>query len=214
LRVALFHYYAGEWDAAEQIVDRYRSTKRGRWFIYWISGLISIARGDDLTSDAIMAAAMMDEDRSTGLLLQATAADGRGQEGRAGSLCGDALDLMVNEPTFGTLSAHVLPLAASHPRLGELITKTPEADLARPALIAGYEGRLGESADLLASIGLPTIAARMHVVAAKAAVADGRLAEAAARADEALSFFTGVGANRYADTASELLQAARRPAVP
>jgi hypothetical protein len=168
--------------------------------------MMSIAKGNDRTADA-MAAAMFQEDPSTALLLQATAADSRGDKPLAQTLVGEALDMLENQPLFGTHTAHFLPLAQSDARLARLAARTPDADRAKPALIAGCEGRADEAADLLAAAGLLPLAARMRLIAAEAARAGDRPTVAAAQGEQALAFFTSVGATRYADTAAELLQA-------
>jgi hypothetical protein len=49
----------------------------------------------------------------------------------------------------------------------------------------------------------------MRLVAAEEARGDGRHADAAGHAERALAFFTGVGASRYADKATELLKTVR-----
>jgi hypothetical protein len=170
--------------------------------------MMSIASGDEPTIEA-MVTTMLDEEPSEGLLLQATAADSRGDRELAEALAGEALDLLEHEPRFGTISAHVLPLAASDARLARIEARSPEADRAKPALIAGREGRTEEAADLLASAGLLPLAARMRLIAAETATADGRRADAADQAERALSFFASVGATRYADTASKLLTTVR-----
>ena len=206
LRLALFNYYAGEWSAAEAIVDRYLDSQgRGRWFPLWIRGMMSIARGDEPTSEA-MAIAIFEEDRSSGLLLQATAADSRGDKALTEALAGEALDLLEHEPRFGSFSAHLLPLAASDARLARITAQSPDADGAKPALIAGCDGRTEEAANLLASAGLLPLAARMRLLAAEAAKADGRPVDATGQAERALAFFTSVGASGYADKAVELLK--------
>ena len=79
----------------------------------------------------------------------------------------------------------------------------------KPALIAAPQGRADEAADLLAAVGLFPLAARMRLVAAEEARGDGRHADAAGHAERALAFFTGVGASRYADKATELLKTVR-----
>ena len=207
-RLPWFTYMSGEWAEARALTSRLvdSASPWARPFYLWAHGMMAVASGDEGAIQAVEPLYLAEHDPTDWLLITAAAAEGRGNADAALTAASKAMDIMEQQPPFVPFLAEFIWVPALYHRLAGLTRGLPDGEWKR-ILSFACDGRYGEAVELLTNVGAATIAARTHLLAATRAHDDGRSADIKPHAAEALRFYTGVGATRFAERANALLHA-------
>jgi class 3 adenylate cyclase/tetratricopeptide (TPR) repeat protein len=227
------HYWSGEWEQASSLAEQLlaRAARGGSRRLELdgclVRGWIALARGDvgQALADSERALAFGREgghpqNLYPALALRARMLAGVGREAEAAACAHELLELLGEQPSLP--SFWVMDVAVALAELGrgdELAEASALAPVTRwlDAAAAYVGDEPARAADLLAEIGALPEEADARVSAARAALADGRRAEAESHVAQAVQFYRRVGAVSYCSAAEAVLDpqhvgSARNPA--
>lgn len=222
-QVAIFDWVIGDWDAFLNVADALIARSETGSPHYDEASLrihrarVRLARGevDGASSDVRTAIGLGRELRDPQESLSVIGAavlvlEETGRQGEAEELVSELVEGAERHPfdATWTLSLDFLfsRTAAGHERsLRAALSKAPDVPW-KAVAIACLDGDFVRAADLYSKAGSPTLESRLRLRAAEHLAEAGRLDESRIQAQRALEFHRAVGASRYVDLETRLLE--------
>jgi class 3 adenylate cyclase len=214
-------YHQADWTTALQLISQIRTTNQfSDANIRLTRGRITLARGDTETAldDAKAITGFATTSQNDELLFEGLALDTRVHVAQhhleaARTACDQYLTNwhrrqgMLNRAITLCELAPTLAMATRHHDLRQAALLLPDACRWREALLLTADQEYAEAAEVYEQLGSQPLAADAHLLAARQASEQGRVAEAALRAQAVLAFAEQTGATLYGQQAAHFLEA-------